>query len=214
MTDNTILPYEREGAWFSQHGLYYACAYRSLHSFRVAQSAVTAKEAELLADIDDVPKEFRGSYIQHETSDQHANVEQTFVSAILFACMAIEAFINNYGVRRLGEEYFRKNLERIGITEKFSLLLLACHGLLTEKSDSPLVGLRAMFDTRNQLVHPKAKEFSFELIEQKSREPSIEARISVHFERMEMVIGSLCTLDNHIRRDFEFRKPEGVQNNA
>lgn len=57
----------------------------------------------------------------------------------------------------------------------------------------------------------QAKEFSFELIEQKSREPSIEARIAVHFERMEMVIESLCTLDSHIRQDFEFRKPEGIQ---
>ncbi|MBK1695415.1 hypothetical protein CKO09_11800 [Chromatium weissei] len=207
--ENTILPYEHEGGWFSMHRFHYASAYRSLHEFQSAHSAVATKTAALEASVNDMPPELLSSFICHETMDLRACEEQAFVSSILFSCMTVEAFINNYGVRRLGETYFRQNLERLGITEKFSLLLLACQGIAIPSSDPTLLILRAMFDARNQLVHPKAREFDVELLHRKFSEPPMKVRISTHFEHMEAVISRFCSLDDHIYRDFEFQKPKG-----
>lgn len=181
MSHTDVLPYQREGAWFSLHGLHYASAHRYLRDFQTAQISLAAKEALLSTKVGSMPEELRGSFIFHETMSLRVSVEQAFVSSMLYSCMAIEAFINNYGVRRLGENYFRRNLERLGITEKYSLLMLACYGRLISQDDPERAKLRAMFDIRNQLVHPKAREFSLELLEKERQEPPMESRLALHF---------------------------------
>lgn len=211
MSNTNLLPYQREGAWFSMHSFHYACAYKSLHAFQTAQSFLAAKEASLSVEVKDISQDHQDSFIFHETMSHQDNVEQAFVSSILYSCMTVEAFINNYGVRRLGQNYFRGNLERLGITEKFSLLMLVCHGILIFKDDPDHIKLRAMFDTRNQLVHPKTREFSVELLKQVRQETTMERRLTLHFDHMEAVIDRLCSLDNHIHRDFEFRKPYSLK---
>lgn len=212
MNNGTVLPYGREGSWMTMHSFHYACAYKLLDDFRLAKSSILKKEASLASEAEGVPPEIRGAFIAHETSMLLEDAEQSYISSIIYTCMAIEAFLNFYGVRRLGESYFRRNLERLGITEKFALLMLACHGLIVEKSDSAFVGLRAMFDARNQLVHPKARELSYSLLDQQLKESTLERRITDHFERMEGVIERLCELDSHILRSFEFRRPVRAYN--
>lgn len=207
MIQSDVLPYQREGAWFSMHGLHYASAHRYRREFLNAQASLSEKEASLSAKVDDIPEEYRGGFIFHETMGLRGLLEQAFVSSILYSCMAVEAFINNYGVRRLGEDYFRRNLERLGITEKYSLLMLACYGHLIPQDDPERMKLRAMFDTRNQLVHPKAREFRLELLEKEKQDLPLENQLSLHFANMEALIDRFCVLDDHVLRDFEFRKP-------
>ena len=77
---------------------------------------------------------------------------------MLFAAMAIEAFINFYGVSRLGEEQFKQHVERLPIERKMQLLLLICDGLEVEKGDRLIIALKAVADRRNALAHPKAKQ--------------------------------------------------------
>lgn len=207
MTQTEVLPYQREGAWFSMHGLHYASAHRYRREFLNAQASLSAENASFSANVDDIPQEHRDSFIVHETMSLHDLIEQAFVSSILYSCMAVEAFINNYGVRRLGDDYFRRNLERHGITEKYSLLMLACYGRLISHNAPERMDLRAMFDTRNQLVHPKAREFRIELLEKERQEPPLENQLSLHFANMEGLIDRFCVLDDQVIRDFEFRKP-------
>ncbi len=209
MSYTGVLPYQREGAWFSMHGFHYASAHRYLRDFQTAQASLAAKEASLSSEVGDIAEEHHRSFIFHETMSLRVSVEQAFISSMLYSCMAIEAFINNYGVRRLGEDFFRRNLERLGITEKHSLIMLTCYGRVIPQDDPERAKLRAMFDTRNQLVHPKAREFTFELLEKERQEPPMENRLALHFGSMEAVIDQFCTLDDHIVRDFEFRKPAG-----
>ena len=75
----------------------------------------------------------------------------------LLACMAVEAFLNHYGVVRMTEEFFRKNCERLSPAQKTALLLLTSTGQPLADDAELLKLVRRMFELRNSFVHPKAK---------------------------------------------------------
>lgn len=79
-------------------------------------------------------------------------------ATIVFASMAVESFLNLYGVRRLGENYYREHIERLPISVKLASILAACCDSLVDKEDEILKVLRRLFDRRNALVHPKTRE--------------------------------------------------------
>lgn len=86
---------------------------------------------------------------RHRTSD----------SIRVYAAMAVEGFLNWYGVLRLGADVFNSQFERLGLVPKLQALLLVCDAVVLEKNDPLVQALERVAATRNALVHPKAKEF-------------------------------------------------------
>ncbi|HSI23980.1 MAG TPA: hypothetical protein VK959_13275 [Methylophilaceae bacterium] len=80
-------------------------------------------------------------------------------SVRIFSAMAVEGFLNYYGVVRLGEEAFNTHFERIGLVPKLRALLLVCDSISVSTSDRLVLLLEQVANGRNALVHPKAKEF-------------------------------------------------------
>lgn len=80
-------------------------------------------------------------------------------SVKIFSAMAIEAFINYYGVVRLGEPNYVAHFERMGLIPKFRLLMLATDSLSISTSDPIVKILDKVAQRRNQLVHAKTREF-------------------------------------------------------
>ncbi len=80
-------------------------------------------------------------------------------SVRIFAAMAVEGFLNYYGVVRLGEEAFNTHFERMGLIPKLRALLLVCDSVSVSASDPLVRLLEQVAKGRNALVHPKAKEF-------------------------------------------------------
>lgn len=76
----------------------------------------------------------------------------------IFSAMAVEGFLNYYGVVRLGEEEFNAHFERMGIVPKLRALLLVCDSVSVASSDPLVKALEKVANGRNALVHPKAKE--------------------------------------------------------
>jgi hypothetical protein len=79
-------------------------------------------------------------------------------STIVASAMAVEMFLNLYGVVRLGEPFYKSNLERMGATQKVAALLGICCGVLVSNDDEIVQVTRRLFGRRNDLVHPKAKD--------------------------------------------------------
>lgn len=79
-------------------------------------------------------------------------------SIAIFAGMSVEAFINWYGVIRIGEEIYQENFERLGIVPKLKTLLLLTDSLSLTNTDLLVQSLSKLAERRNQRVHPKAKE--------------------------------------------------------
>lgn len=80
-------------------------------------------------------------------------------SVRIYSAMAVEGFLNLYGVLRLGQEEFDNQFERLGLIPKAKMLLLVCDSISVKKSDPLLIALDAVAQSRNALVHPKSREF-------------------------------------------------------
>jgi hypothetical protein len=79
-------------------------------------------------------------------------------SVRIYSAMAVEGFLNLYGMLRLGEEVFNEHFERLALCPKAQMLLLVCDDVKMEKKDPLLYSLNSVAQSRNALVHPKAKE--------------------------------------------------------
>ncbi len=80
------------------------------------------------------------------------------MNLIVWACCAIESYVNEEGVAWLGEDFFKENLERLGICEKIAVLYALKYRKRLEQSDENLRETRGLFGLRNRLVHPKTKQ--------------------------------------------------------
>lgn len=206
MTEH-VHPYEREGAWSSAHSAYYKWAWLEYEEYRNHLTSLIREEMGLRESHKNEDPELLGSLVLHETDTHWHKCYKSAVSAHLFACMAVEGFLNNYGVRRLGEEFYKRRIERLGITEKIAILVLSCHGIVLQENAAILSGSRQLFNFRNNLVHPKTREINFERIGDHVVKHPSEIPIGDNMTLMESVISEFSALDPEIRRDFEFHKP-------
>lgn len=79
-------------------------------------------------------------------------------SVRIFTAMAVESFLNFYGVVRLGQTPFDSFIERLSQPKKVQALLKICHGIDTNQSLAITRTVNNIAERRNNLVHPKAKE--------------------------------------------------------
>jgi hypothetical protein len=76
----------------------------------------------------------------------------------IYTAMSVEAFLNFYGVLRLGEETFAK-VERSGLSNKLRKLLAVCDSINLLNEEEPIVlTIKRIADRRNGMVHPKTQE--------------------------------------------------------
>lgn len=94
------------------------------------------------------------------------DLERHATTAVLFSALAVEAFLNTYGVVRLGSEYYHSNCERLRPAEKVSAIVLAISGQLLESTDEILKVTQILFDARNGAAHPKTKELGWDKAQQ------------------------------------------------
>ncbi len=74
-------------------------------------------------------------------------------------CLTCESMLNFYGVIKLGEKFFKENIERIGpISKKIIVLKSICAGELYDKNLPLLKKLDKLFKCRNDFIHPKYKD--------------------------------------------------------
>jgi hypothetical protein len=68
-------------------------------------------------------------------------------TVVLLSAMSVEAFLDYYGVVRLGDEQFNPHSERLGTEKKLCVVLLVCDGLAVR------------FPTRSRWCSPRAPSF-------------------------------------------------------
>ena len=59
----------------------------------------------------------------------------------IYSAMAVEGFLNFYGVLRTGESTFNEHFERLGLVPKLRMLLLVCDKIDLPKTDSLVLAL-------------------------------------------------------------------------
>ena len=158
MKKQKVHPLDRFGQWNTMDIGYFDGAIRFLEEAREFESTINLKIQKLEKECSDYNEEDRDSYIYHLTYDDRRNLAQQCVVAMLFSCMAVESFINLYGVLRMGGEFYKRNIERVGISQKLEIIIAVGTQQLMSKNEEIALLIRRMFDKRNQLVHPKTSE--------------------------------------------------------
>lgn len=202
-----IESYARTGAWYTSHQFFYSSAYVEYDLYE--ERLKKLREAEEASEkAHSTECEHKTSLVLHDTVDLQRPCMRAAYSALMFGCMSFEAFLNNYGVRRLGQAYFKRFVERLGITEKLVYLLSIGRTEILSIDDEIIDRCRSLFDARNALAHPKAKEVKTDelgaLLIPKNHPATFP--IKKHFEDLEACIDALCEHDKDIKRDWEFKK--------
>ena len=145
MTTRYIQPITSPGAWEFEGG-YRKRAEQSLALLELKVAALRNTLARA------------GSRRPMPDTDAMDEIHGLSDSAIIFAAMAVESFLNMYGTIRLGEEFYSRNYERLSPSQKVSALLATCCDVLLEPRDEILTVVAHLFERRNALVHPKTRE--------------------------------------------------------
>lgn len=147
-----LRPHDALGKWQSNDRRYKAYAHELLAELEALCAEVFSKwPIEAGASIHDPqnhPELWKLTRLRDRTSD----------SVCIYAAMAVEGFLNFYGVMRLGQPVFDEHFERSGLVPKLRSLLLVCDALEIKRNDPIVLLLDNVAQTRNSLVHPKAKE--------------------------------------------------------
>lgn len=81
---------------------------------------------------------------------------QHSIISIIFASMTAEAFINYYGMNRIGKSQFEKHYDRLKIYVKWNIFPLIVTGKALNRGGTALQMLANLIDLRNRLVHYKS----------------------------------------------------------
>ena len=155
MKKDTVKSVERKGISFSP---YFHTALRFYDIVLDVEKKLEAKEKELQEEYSGYGVADFKIAIYSATQKEFNQLNEFSTATQIFSCMAIESFLNFYGVNQLGEDFYKRNFERLSPNQKLEALIAIAVHLSLEKEDEICKVVRRMFDQRNRLVHPKAKQ--------------------------------------------------------
>ena len=210
---NEIQQFNQQGGWTTPHRFYFPMAKNLLQQAKELYSQLEDKEKELKKKVKSEEtiwdENTIAGYIQHLTNDDNNYLDAICVSTQIFACMAVEAFLNFYGVKRLGEEYYKRSIERLGISQKLETLIAICTQKLIDDKDEISTTVRRMFDRRNRLAHPKSRE-----VFSKNGKLVLPEFIN-HMEQAEQAVSEMIVFFNKFQEldeSMEFDNPNNITN--
>ena len=198
-----VLPFERTGLWTTGHSTAFRHATHYLEEYRGHLTELLAEESRIAKANDG--EELVAEVVSYQTTDLRDHCLRSASAATLFASMAFEAFLNTYGVRRLRSDYYKRFVERMGISEKVAYLLSVCCSYIPETDDEVIVRSRRLFDARNGLAHIKSKEIDLDNMDAYVTSHPSTYKVERHFEDLHFCIDLFCSLDSDLRKEFEFR---------
>jgi hypothetical protein len=134
-------------------GVFRSEAKRFLDLAREASSRFDEEWSRLLHEHGEERAPYHFPHRLSDDADLFAN------AATIFGAMTVEAFLNYYGVRHLGEAFYRRNCERLQVTQKVSVLIALRTGVRLHEGSEILGVARRLCEIRNRLVHPKTREW-------------------------------------------------------
>lgn len=201
-----VRPFNSAGGWSTPYRDYYLYSKESYSEYLRIANVIKSEERRLAEKhrSDGVSEEYIDSYVIDDLADLHNKAYRAAIECHLYACMALEGFLNLYGVRRLGESFYQKNLERVGIIQKLSLIGVCCGQWYVDEDAQVSKDFRDLFDSRNRLVHPKTREITSMNIERFVYVHPAEIPVAGYIEQLERCVDFFMVADGSLSRDFMF----------
>src|SRR4051812_39820391 len=133
-----VHPVDRIGSWTTNHRRYYDRAQFALVELTVAAKSVLEvwpDASRSAIAVDELPAEVHDLCLRRDTLADAVG---------LLSAMAAEAFLNFYGVVRLGSEQFGEHFQMLQTERKLRVLLLVCDGVVVTRQDAIVVAIRSL----------------------------------------------------------------------
>lgn len=185
----SVLPHHRSGAWESNDSRYRDDAHDLLAELQEICNEIGANW----------PLQHMGFSVNDETAPprlKELSRKRTLTSDMvrIYAAMAIEGFLNFYGVLRVGQDVYDDHFERLGIIPKLRKLLLFCDALDIPANHQLCLDLDFVAQSRNALVHPKVKEVVVAWSQHQPGFTTVPGKANETVERMERFFIGFGTL--------------------
>ena len=95
---------------------------------------------------------------EEEADDLESEVHEFAIKAILFSAMCVEAAINDYAGKQLGDKYYQQHLASLDLVSKWVIIPRLVCGNSLDKSGAAFNSLKTLVSARNRLVHNKSQE--------------------------------------------------------
>lgn len=146
-----LRPHDSVGTWESNDIRY--CDYarellKQLEELAAEIHEKWPKDVTAITDETKYPELWNLTRIRDRTSD----------TTRIYAAMAVEGFLNFYGVLRLGQKVFDNHFERLGPIQKLQRLILISESIVITQQHLLVKTLESIAKDRNSLMHPKALE--------------------------------------------------------
>ena len=84
------------------------------------------------------------------------------IIVVIFCALAVEAYINHYGISRLSKNFFTRYLDRLEVLAKWVIVPRIVTGKQLNPGSASLQDLSWLISLRNRLVHYKSKQIEIE----------------------------------------------------
>jgi len=141
-----------------------------------------AREAELARSGQITREEL--DEVTPELSDVRDSIRDAAISAVVFAGMAIEAYIYDYSARNLGKSFTDGHVDTLNVESKWVVIPKLITGKSFPKDRQAFQLLKRLIKSRNALVHSKSRnirpsELTVDAIESRDNESRQNARDAV-----------------------------------
>lgn len=187
------------GSWVSTYSSSLESAWLYYYEYQAATTTLIQEEKKLKEeDIED-------SLISHLTSSLFRSAYRSATSSHLYGCLAMEGFLNFYGVKRFGQEFYERYVKMLTVTAKLQKIFELCFS--DQPSQALVKSIQVTFRARNNLVHPTTHETNSSNVK-----GFINPHPSVHFVNttiatLELFTDEFCSADAGIARKLYFRQP-------
>lgn len=100
----------------------------------------------------------QGTLSDREFDEVYHHFTKNVIIVITFAAMALESFLNDYGARKFGDNFYYDHFEMLRPTGKLQLLARFGAGAELDKGGYVFQLVAKLFRLRNELVHNKSKD--------------------------------------------------------
>ena len=149
----TIAPFHRPGSWEFEGGL----REQAVRALELAEqvSSELRKEWDVAR-----ARQLAGDKTSGRLVSRERIVERNLftTAAVVLSAMAAEAFLNFYGVKRMGQEFYEAHYERLAFVPKLTGMIETCCGVRLDDGAEIISVARALSEARNRLAHPKTRE--------------------------------------------------------
>jgi len=202
-----IPAYKRSGVWITKHNSYFSFAHEERKRFFLSLEELKNLESGIRKKFSNDP-EYLDVALHVESESVRGDAYRHATSMLLYLCMSVEGFINNYGAVRMSPKYYRDNIERQNLAKKVSLIMGICFQEIIDPNDNVLRNIKAMFEERNQLVHPKTRELDHDNLAQYENEHPADLEVDKYFNYVDDFVGWFSKYDDTLDKTFEFNPRE------